>query len=109
MPFISDANRATFRCPAPAAQFRIVFNRLLELVIGLVRHVVLEDVQNEAFLDGLTHRILMESDRQPVRTFDAESLKRHVSRRRGEGEEAEIGLRSAGLLIVEDQILDIFA
>ena len=27
----------------------------------------------------------------------------------GEGEEAEIGLRSAGLLIVEDQILDIFA
>ena len=77
------------------------------MVIGLVGHAVLEHVQNEALLDGLAHRIEVERLRQPVRALGAEALQRHIARRGGEGEVADVGLRPARVLILRDQILDI--
>ena len=45
----------------------LVFAQLLTQVVGgLVGHVVLKHVEDEPFLDGLTHRILVEGLRQVV-------------------------------------------
>lgn len=41
-------------------ELRVILDGLFELVIGFVGHVVLENVQNKAFLDRLTHRVEME-------------------------------------------------
>ena len=90
-------------------QFGVVLDGFFELIIGLVGHAVLEHVQNEALLDGLAHRIEVERLRQPVRALGAEALQRHVARRGGEGEIADVGLRPTRDLVFGDQILDIVA
>ena len=41
--------------PAPPVQFGIILDGLFELIVGLIGHVILENVQDEPFLDGLTH------------------------------------------------------
>ncbi len=55
---------------------------------GLVRRVVLEHIEDELFLDRLSHAVEVERDRLLVRTRLTEHLKRPVLGRCGECEEA---------------------
>ena len=66
-----DANARNAPLAAPSVQFRIVLDGLFELIVGLVGHVVLEHVQDEAFLDGLTHRIEVEGLGQTIRPLQS--------------------------------------
>ena len=61
-------------------------------VVRLVGRVVLEHIEDEAFLDGLPHAVEMERLGFAVRSRPAENLQRLVLRRGREGEEADIGL-----------------
>ena len=51
------AGEARYRAVARAflVELRVVFDGLFQLVVGFVGHVVLEHVEDEAFLDGLPH------------------------------------------------------
>lgn len=45
---------------------RVEFNRFFQFVVRLVRHVVLEHIQDELFFDRLPHGIEMERVRQSI-------------------------------------------
>ena len=69
---------------------RIVLARLEQTVVGAIGRVVEKDIEDEAFLDGLAHRVAMER-----LAVTAEDRKRLVLRRRGEGEEAQVCLATS--------------
>ena len=90
-----------------ALEGRIVLDRLLELIVGLVGHVVLEHVQNEPLLDCLPHRVEMEGVRFAVRSDAPEALQRDVARSRGEGKKRDVLLRAARFLERQNEVLNI--
>ena len=65
---------------------RIVERSLLELEEGLVRRVVLEDVEDELLLDRLPHRIQVERAALSVSALLSEQRQRLGLRSRGESE-----------------------
>ena len=77
------------------AHLRVVRDGLDEPVVGLVGRVVLEHVEDEAFLDGLPHAVEVERPRLAVRARGAEDFERLVFRGGGEGEEADVRLFAA--------------
>jgi len=89
-----------------SAKLRIVLDGLFEPVIGLIGRVVPEHVQNEAFLDCLTHGIEVEGVGFAVGTGVAEAFQCDVAGCCGEGEEGDVLLRSPRLLEGQNDILD---
>ena len=65
---------------------RVVLDGLLQAVVRLVGHVVLQHVEDEALLDRLAHGVQVEGVGEAVRAARAEALQRHVARGGGEGE-----------------------
>ena len=91
-------------------ELRVVLDRLHQLVVAVDRRVVLEHVEDEAFLDGLLHRVAVERpvlDLAAVGIRLAENLQRLVLRRGGEGEVARVRSAScAASMIAVDRVLD---
>src|SRR5580704_12673525 len=85
----------------------VVFDNLFKLVIGLVGHVVLQDVEDESLLDCLAHGIKVEWVWQAVRPAYAEAFQGHVAWRRGEREGADIGLWPPAFLVLGDEVFHI--
>lgn len=99
-------------CPALSAavvKLRVILNRLLQLVIGLVGHEILEHDQDKAFFDGLSHGVEMEGERLPVRSGRPKAFQRDVARRCREGEETDVGLRAPLLLVFRHDVLNFLA
>ena len=71
---------------------RVIFDFLVDLEEGRVFRVVLENVQNEAFLDGLLHGVDVESLPLSVGIQASEKLDGGWLRRCGESEHRDIGL-----------------
>ena len=65
----------------------IVRDILRDLETGLIGHVVLENVQNEAFLNGLTHGIDMEGMEGAILPLGSEDFQRRALGRGGKGKE----------------------
>src|SRR3546814_20924164 len=81
-----------------------MLNGLLQLIVGLVGHVVLQHVEDEGFFNRLPHRVKVERVRKSVRPDSAEALQRHIAWGGREGEEAEVWLRPPLLLVFRDQV-----
>src|SRR5690606_17799297 len=60
-----------------------------------VRRVVLQHIENEAFLDSLTHRVEMERTVPTIRVWPTEALQRLALRCGREREEAQVRLGPA--------------
>ena len=90
-------------------EFRIVLDRLGQPVIARHRRVVLDDVHDEALLDGLLHRVAVERavPDSTVRLRDAlaEQFQRLALRRRGEREVARVPQQPARLHDAVDPVL----
>ncbi|OPY10152.1 MAG: hypothetical protein A4E68_00026 [Syntrophaceae bacterium PtaB.Bin095] len=82
-------------CRLAFVHLGIVFDGFDQPVIGLVRGVVLENVEDETLVDGLTHAVEMKRLRLAVRAGSAEDFQRLILGCRGEGEEADIWLAAA--------------
>ena len=78
-------------------QIRIILRFLHQSVIGFVRSVILEHVENEAFLDRLPHAVEMKRFRFTRRASPTEKFQCLSLRRRGEGEETKVWLSAARL------------
>src|SRR6185436_1919974 len=65
----------------------IVFARSKKFEVGLIGRVILKNIKDEAFLDGLTHRVVMF-----VLVVTAENGQRLMLWSRSECEEAEVSL-----------------
>ena len=68
----------------------VFFTGLQQLEIGRIGRVILEHIEDEAFVDRLAHRVAM--DRQAIAPEDRERL---VLGSGGESEEAQVGLSAA--------------
>ena len=73
-------------------QLRIVFRRLQQAVVGLVRRVILQNIEDEFLLDRLPHAVEVKRLRLAARAHSAEQFKRFALGRRGESKEAQIRL-----------------
>src|SRR2546425_12389170 len=74
---------------------RIGFDRFEQTPVRLVGRVILQNVQDEAFLDRLTHAVQMKRFELPLRTLGAEQLQGFCLWRRSEGKHREISKASA--------------
>jgi len=95
--------------PLPAAEFGVVLNGFFELVVRFVGHVILEHVQNEPLLYGLSHRVAVKRVGKSIRSFDPKALQGDIAWRRGERKETDIHLRPTRFLILGDQVFDVVA
>ena len=78
----------------PGIELGIGLDRLHELVVAIYRHVALENIEDETFVDGLLHRVAVERNVLGVPTVGdwfTEDLQRLVLRSRGERVVAGIG------------------
>jgi hypothetical protein len=69
---------------------RVGLDRLQQAPIRLVGGVAGQNVEDEAFLDGLAHAVEVERAELPVRALDAEQLQGLRLRRGREGERGEV-------------------
>ena len=93
--FLADVVRVKFlvlandlRCTA-GRHIRVVLGGLCDLETGVVGHVVLEDIQDEAFLDSLPHTVNVERMERTILIFSAEQLQGLVLRSCGERKERQ--------------------
>ena len=70
---------------------RVVRHGLEQVPVGAIGGVVLQDVEDEVFIDGLAHGVEAEGCERTVGTLDAEHLHRLRLGRGGEGEVADVG------------------
>ena len=66
---------------------RIIFRGFNDLKAGVIGHIVLEHIQNKAFLNGLPHTVNVERMKAAVLIFRAEQFQRLVLGRCGKGKE----------------------
>ncbi len=92
-------------------ELRIGLNGLENLVITLVRRVVAQHVHDEAFLDGLLHRVFVEwlMANLAIRTLYrlSEHLQRLVLGRGGEGVVVHVGGHLAPLDDLQDAVFNV--
>ena len=81
---------------AGGRQVWIVFDRLRNLVAGLVGRVVQQHVHDEALLDGLPHGVNVEGPIPAVSAFAAEEHQRLGLRRRREGVVGQVRVPTVG-------------
>ena len=84
-----------------ALHIRVVIARLDELVVAIVGNIVLQHIEDEAFLNGLTHGVAVAG-----LAIAPKDLERPVLRRGGEGEKAQVRLPPA-LRHAEEQRLHV--
>ena len=91
-------------------ELRVVLDRLGELVVALHRRVVLQHVQDEAFLDGLLHGVAVEGvvlgRAVGLRLRVAEDFQRLVLGGGGKGEVAGVGQQPARRHEAVDLVLE---
>jgi hypothetical protein len=94
---------------SPGVELRVVLNGLDQLVVAVDRHVVGQDVDDEAFLDRLLHRVDVERTmrRLPgIVVGRAEDFQRLVLRGRGERKVTGVGQHLLGFHEPVDLVLN---
>ncbi len=84
---------------------RSLLDNLIEILVG---DVVLQYVEDEAFLNGLAHRVEAERFRLAIRTLVAKHLQGACFRSGGEGVEAQVRLRPALSDLVCNEVFNVF-
>ena len=90
-------------------QLRVIGNGLGDLVVHVVGHVVLQHIQNKAFLDGLPHGVHMEWMVFAVFIPLAEHLQRFVLWGSGKGEEGQILVNTLSGQFIQQLVLIVLA
>ena len=90
-------------------QFRVIGNGLGDLVVHIVGHVVLQHIQNKAFLDGLPHRIHMEGVVFAALIPLAEHLQRFIFWGSRKGEEGQIFVDTLSGQFIQQLVLIVLA
>ena len=85
-------------------QFWIVLNSLINFKISLIGHIVLQHIQNEAFLNCLLHGIQVKGNLFSFFVQTAKQLQGSRFRSCGKGNHGNIGLLSATGNFVLDNI-----
>ena len=85
----------------------IFFDFFVQLIEGIISGVVLEHIQNKAFLDGLLHGVDMERLTLSLGVQSTEQLNRCGLGRGGERKHGNIGLFAVATDLVSDHIFDI--
>ena len=78
---------------------------LRNLEAGFVGHIVLQNIENEAFLNGLMHAVDMERPEAAIRHGHAEHLQRGILRGCREGKERQIAVLSMGNKLPDQLVL----
>ena len=90
---------------------RVIFNGLVQLVVGLVLDIILQHIKDIPFLDGLLHAVQVERLIYRVsiciNAFTAKQAQRHRLGRGSKGKDRHIGGLAVALDFVLDSILRI--
>ena len=90
-------------------QLRVVRDGLGNFVVHVIGHVVLQHIQNKAFLDGLPHGIHMEGMIFAVFIPLAKHLQRFVLGGGRKGEEGQVFMNPLGSQFIQQLVLIVFA
>ena len=90
-------------------QLRVVRDGLGNLVVHVIGHVVLQHIQNKAFLDGLPHGIHMEGMIFAILIPLAKHLQRFVLGGGRKGEEGQVFMNPLGSQFIQQLVLIVLA
>ena len=92
-------------CRAAAGHIGVIGDVFCNLETGVVGHVVLEDIQDEFFLDGLTHRINVEGTETAILLLRSEHFQCGSFRRSGKGKKGEVLVPAVRHHLMEELVL----
>ena len=95
--------------PSSCIQFGIIRNRLCNLIIHVIGHVVLQYIENKAFFDGLTHRIYMKRMVFAIFIPLTKHLQRLILRGSSKGKKRQIFMNTLCCQFIQQLVFVIFS